>query len=191
MTGANLNYPYFALLGHLQTRRSLWLAGGALALGMEIFSVLYFQGRLGLKPCLYCVYIREATLLIAVGGIIAAVWPAVWPIRALGYLVSLAGDLLALIYSFKLEALNQAALHWPEAYASCGARVGFKLGRELAKRWPTHFLPQGQCGVDSTWAFLSLNMAEILIVVYLVALVGLLLGLGSGLYLTFGRSNDV
>jgi disulfide bond formation protein DsbB len=190
MDGGGLGYPYFALLGHWQARRPLWLAGGALALGMEVFSVLYFQVRLGLRPCLYCVYIREATLLVAAGGLLAAIWPSAWPFRLAGYLASLAGTVLALVFSFRLEALNQAALHWPEAYVSCGARPGFRLGRALAQRWPTHFLPRGECGADSNWAFLSLNMAEILIVVSLAALIGLLLGLGSGIYLSLGRPTD-
>ncbi|MDR2142318.1 MAG: disulfide bond formation protein B [Deltaproteobacteria bacterium] len=181
MSQPDLNYPYFTFLGRWQSQRPLWLAGAGAALSLEIFSVLYFQKYLGLQPCLYCVYIREATLLIALGGFWAAIWPQNLFFRLTGYLGSLAGVGLGLYFSVKLEFLDLAAAHWPEGYVSCGARPGWALGRWLARSWPTHFAPRGQCGVDSQWSFLSLSMAEMLIVVYVLALIGLSLGLGAGL----------
>jgi disulfide bond formation protein DsbB len=176
---SNLSFPYFGLLGALQRGRPLWLFGAGAAVFLELFSVLYFQKHLSLKPCLYCVYIREASLLMALGALIAAIYPSLGFFRLLGYLGTMGGAILALVYCFKLEALNVAAKYWPTAYESCGSRAEFDLGRYLALKWPTHFLPAGPCGFDSNWSFLNLNMAEILIVVYLLALIGLLLSLGT------------
>ncbi|MDR1872908.1 MAG: disulfide bond formation protein B [Deltaproteobacteria bacterium] len=173
----DLSYPYFDRLAAWQRQRPLWLAGGLLGVFMEVFSVLYFQVHLGLRPCLYCIYIREATLLIGLGGLLAALWPRV--LRFIGYPISLTGSFIALFFAFKLETQTVNALYWPEAYSSCGIRVGYKFGRYLAQKWPTHFSPLGQCGIDSNWRFLSFNQAEILIIIYLLALIGLLLGLSS------------
>ncbi|MDR1606929.1 MAG: disulfide bond formation protein B, partial [Deltaproteobacteria bacterium] len=122
MSGVALNYPYLNLVDQWRRGRPLWLAGALLSVGLELFSVLYFQKGLGLKPCLYCVYIREAIILIALGSLWAAICPSLGFFRILGHLVSLAGSFLVLFFSFKLETLNVIAKYWPDEYVSCGAR---------------------------------------------------------------------
>ncbi|MDR1086059.1 MAG: disulfide bond formation protein B [Deltaproteobacteria bacterium] len=181
MTGQALNFPYFSYLGRWQTQRPLWLFGGFLTAALEIFSVLYFQKHLGLKPCLYCVYIREAMLVIAIGALWAALYPKFFLFRIPGYIVTIGGTLAGLVFSFKLESLNLAVRYWPDLYTPCPARSGFALGRRLAAKWPSHFQPAGECGVDTDWMFLSFNMSELLIIFYIFILVGLLLMLGAGL----------
>ncbi|MDR1577924.1 MAG: disulfide bond formation protein B [Deltaproteobacteria bacterium] len=178
----DLNFPYFSLVARLRLGRALWLTGALLALGLEMFSVLYFQQSLGLRPCLYCVYIRQGALLIAIGAFWAAILPQWVIFRLPGHLLSLAGSLVVIIYAFELEVLNARALHWPQAYAPCGARPGLALGRWLARKWPGHFSPQGDCGVDSNWSFGSFNMAELLLVSFILVFCALVVGLGAGIY---------
>ncbi|MDR1395952.1 MAG: disulfide bond formation protein B [Deltaproteobacteria bacterium] len=181
MTTVPLNFPWLTALGWWQTRRGLWLLGGFITLALEIFSVLYFQKYLDLKPCLYCIYIRQAMLLITLGAFWAAIWPGTIFFRLPGFLTSLGGAVIGFYYSFLLAGQNFSAQYQPQFYSSCPARIGWAGGRWLARKLPGHFQPQGECGRDSAWSFLSLDMAQLLMIFYIFLLAVLLLMLLSGI----------
>jgi disulfide bond formation protein DsbB len=167
-------------LGRWQDQRPLWLAGGLGALGLEIFSVLYFQSHLGLYPCEYCVQIRLAMVVIFAGAMFAAVWPKSLFFKLVGYVVSIGGAIWGLLLSARLESINVHALFTPNWFTPCRvAKVTWPLGLKLDQWWPKHFRPDGICGEDSQWFFLGFSMTQWLILTYLVILAGLFLMFAS------------
>ncbi|MDR2366532.1 MAG: disulfide bond formation protein B [Deltaproteobacteria bacterium] len=171
---------FFPTLARWQSGRALWLAGGLWALGLEIFSVLYFQVYLGLYPCEYCVQIRLSMILIFLGAAVAAVWPGFALFKLFGYAACMGAAAWGLSMSAALEIVNLKTAFTPGFLAPC--RVGdvaWPLGLDLSGRFPTHFMPEGICGEDSRWAFLGNSMTQWLILVYLAMLVGLALMLVS------------
>jgi disulfide bond formation protein DsbB len=146
-------------------RRLPWLALGGLALGLEIFSKVYFQDYLNLKPCELCVYIRFSMAVVFLGSMVAALSPRRLAPQLLGGLMILWALVQGLIWDIRLEMiyLSQAA----QEFALCSpSAVRFPLGLPLERWLPSHFAPTAfDCGLDG-WSFLGLNMAEWLLPVY-------------------------
>jgi disulfide bond formation protein DsbB len=156
-------------------RRLAWLGLGGLALGLEIFSHIYFQNYLKLRPCELCVYIRFSMVAVFLGSAVTALNPRRFAWRLAGGLFVVWGLIQGLIWDIRLAGIYwQAAA--PGYYALCSpATVRFPLGLPLERWLPSHFAPTAPCGVDG-WRLLDLNMAEWLLSVYaffLVAYCGL------------------
>ncbi|MDR2611452.1 MAG: disulfide bond formation protein B [Deltaproteobacteria bacterium] len=159
-----------------QDGRGLWFLGGLSALGLELFSYLYFQRRLGLSPCEYCVLIRSAMLVIFLGGMTGAVLPRSLLFKLPGLALALAGAVVGLRWSVILEGINLAAAMDPDFLPVCrSGRVEFPLGIPLDLWLPGHFSPGGECGLDSAWLFWGFSMTQWLIMIYTVYIVGLLM----------------
>ena len=163
----------FQTLARLQSQRPLWLAGAAVALGFEIFSVLYFQRHLGLFPCEYCVQIRLDMIAICLGGLVAALAPRLPPVKLAGWLLSFVSAAVGLKNSMVLESITVRTLHDPDYFHVCRpGKVDFIFNLPLDKWLPTHFRPDGICG-EHPWIFLDLTMTQWLIVVYSIMLLAL------------------
>ena len=145
-------------------RRPAWLCLGGLALGLEIFSYVYFQNYLGLRPCELCVYIRFSMVAVFLGSAVVALNPR-WPLcQMAGGLIILWALVQGLVWDLKLEGIYLK--HAAQGYALCSpAAVRFPLGLPLEKWLPSHFSPTAPCGADG-WCLLGLNMAEWLLPVY-------------------------
>jgi disulfide bond formation protein DsbB len=159
-----------------QDGRGLWLCGGLSALALELFSYLYFQRRLRLSPCEYCVLIRFAMAVIFMGGMIGAIRPSRLPFKIPGLAVSMAGAVMGLRWTLILEGINLDAQTDPDYLPVCWfGRVEFPLGIPMDRILPGHFSPGGTCGVESQWEFWLMSMPQWLIMIYTVYAAGLFL----------------
>jgi disulfide bond formation protein DsbB len=171
---------FFAVLARWQDGRTLWLLGGGLALGLELFSVLWIQKVQGLFPCELCVKIRLAMWGVGLGAGWAALAPRRLAFKLPGYALTLGSAVAGLRLSTRLEAINVEATYDPQWLAPCvSGRVSFPGGLRLDKWLPLHFRPDGVCGETADWSLLGLSMTQWLMTVYAVMIVGLLLMLAS------------
>ena len=146
-------------------KRRAWLALGGLALGLELFSYVYFQAYLKLRPCELCVYIRFSMAAVFLGAMVVALNPRKAVLQSAGGLIILWGLVKGLAWNLKLKEIYYLAAA-PDYYALCSpSSVSFPFGLPLERWLPAHFAPTAPCGVDG-WSFLGLNMAELLIPVY-------------------------
>ena len=146
-------------------QRPAWLALGGLALGLEIFSYVYFQNYLKLRPCELCVYIRFSMAAVFLGSMVTTLNPR-WPLcQTAGGLIIIWALVQGLIWNLRLEEIYSKAAT-PGYYALCSpSTLRFSWGLPLDRWLPSHFSPTGLCGVDG-WRLLGLNMAEWLMPVY-------------------------
>ncbi|MDR1487652.1 MAG: disulfide bond formation protein B [Deltaproteobacteria bacterium] len=176
---------FFPTLSDWQDKRLLWLTGGLWALSLEIFSVLYFQLHLGLRPCEYCVKIRLAMMAIFVGAFIALLGPRWLIFKIPAYLITLSSAVTGLKLTLALEFINLDVLYNPYAILQCGPPPKIKL--PFISNFPTHFQPSGTCGeLDTQWWLFGFSMTQWLIMIYIVMILGLALMLTSFI---LGRSN--
>ncbi|MDR0622690.1 MAG: disulfide bond formation protein B [Deltaproteobacteria bacterium] len=188
---ADITDDFFPTLGRWQSLRPLWLLGGFGALGLELFSVLYFQNYLGLFPCEYCVKIRSAMIAIFFGAMVAAVNPRLILFKLIGYATTLGAAIWGLSMSVALEIINLNSANIPGWFQPCSiSNVAFPLGLKLDRWLPRHFAPEGICGEDSQWFFLGFSMTQWLILVYLVIITGLTLMLLSWLVSAINARRD-
>ena len=138
-----------------QERRLLWIVM-AIAMGaLVVVAHSFFQVYLYMKPCEQCVYIRFAMLVMAAGGIIAAINPKVLVLKVIGVVFALYGAVTGLQYSIKLNGIHHAA-HSDDLDAlfgvqGCSAEPSFPFGLPLDKWMPDMFRPTGDCGYDAPY----------------------------------------
>jgi disulfide bond formation protein DsbB len=174
---------FFPTLARWQDRRALWLAGGLGALGLEIFSVVYFQGIMHLNPCEYCVKVRLAMWMIFLGALFAAVRPRTLFFKLVGYVSTLAAAGWGLYLSAVLEDINLKTLHDPHWFAPCSfGRIKWPFGLRPDEWFPGHFMATGICGENSKWSFLGFSMTQWLVLVYVVMIAGLVMMLAADVY---------
>ena len=160
-------------------RRLVWLGLGGLALGLEIFSYVYFQAHLKLLPCELCVQIRFSMAALALGAFLIALSPRRLAFQLAGGLVMAWALVQGLVWDIRLEMiyLNPAA----PGYALCSP-AAFRWPLPLDRWLPALFAPTAPCGVDG-WRLLGLNMAEWLLPVYAFFLIACF-----GLWRRWGRA---
>ncbi|MDR2459363.1 MAG: disulfide bond formation protein B [Deltaproteobacteria bacterium] len=164
---------FWGTLAYLTVHRPLWLLGGLSALALELFSYFYYQRFLHLRPCEYCVLIRFCMLIIFFGGLTGAIYPKNFFPRCCGFIISLWGAILGLYYTLKLEDINLDALN-PDFLPVCGTgEVIFPFGIPMTRLFPSHFTATGTCGEDTLWSLLGFNMAEYLMMIYIIYILGL------------------
>lgn len=169
---ADLRTDYWGTLGRWQDRRPIWLLGGGIALGLEIFSWAYFQNFLRLDPCELCVYIRFSMVVIFVGAAFAAIKPANVFFKVVGYAVVIWGMLKGLAWDMTLAADYVKAIEDPWSVLCSGASASYPLGLPLDEWLPGHFAPLADCGKEG-WSLFGWNMAQWLYLVYGAFLIGI------------------
>ena len=175
-----LKADFWGTMGHWQDLRPIWLFGGAAALLLEIFSVLYYQNYLGLNPCEMCVYIRFSMLVIFLGAMFAAIKPDSAFFKIVGYTVVIWGLVRGILWDITLEIENLRAQD-PDWYSTCSlTSIKYPFGLPLEQWFPSHFMPLTLCGeADNAWSLFGLNMSEWLFFVYGVFSLGIFLMLAS------------
>lgn len=138
-----------------QEKRFLWIIMAIAMGGLVIVAHSFFQVYLYMKPCEQCVYIRFAMLVMATGGIIAAINPKVIVLKVIGIIFSFYGAITGLLYSIKLNGIHHAA-HSDDLDAlfgvqGCSAEPTFPFGLPLDKWMPDMFKPTGDCGYDAPY----------------------------------------
>ena len=150
---------------HFNQRRIAWwmLAGSAFLLES---TAAWFQYGMELDPCVLCVYQRVAVLGILAAGLLGAIWPRLALLRWGGYLLwaTSAGWGLRLA----LEHVGYQVATGPTL--SCTFSANFPSWAKLDEWWPAAFQPTGYCE-DIQWQWLSLSMAQWMVVVFSVYLV--------------------
>lgn len=169
---ADLGSDFWGTLGRWQDQRPIWLLGGGVALGLEIFSWAYFQNYSQMDPCELCVYIRFSMVVIFVGAVFAAIKPANVFFKLVGYAVVIYGMIQGLSWDMTLAADYVKAAENPWSVLCSGAAARYPLGLPLAEWLPGHFAPVADCGQDG-WRLWGWNMAQWLYLVYGVYLIGI------------------
>lgn len=133
-----------------QQARFLWLLMVAVCLALVLVAHYVFQEYGYMKPCEQCVYIRYAFLVMALGGIIAAINPKNIVLRGIGYVLAFYGTIRGIMFSIKLDKIHEAA-HGDDPFGvqGCSAVPSFDFGLPLHVWFPSLFNPTGDCGFDA------------------------------------------
>ncbi|MCB1800485.1 MAG: disulfide bond formation protein DsbB [Gammaproteobacteria bacterium] len=140
-------------------RSSWWLLAFS-ALALEV-AALWFQHGMGLDPCVKCVYERVAVLGIFAAGIIGSVYPRALLFRVLGYLLWL----ISAGWGLRLALQHVGIQQDPATAFGCSFSAEFPAWAPLDSWLPQVFLPTGYCD-DVQWQWLSLTMAQWMLVVF-------------------------
>ena len=139
-----------ASLARWQDQRFLWLLMAGLSVFMLVVAHSLFQNYLYMKPCEQCVYTRLAFVLMALGGLAAAVNPKNVALKLVGYGLALWGIVYGIGVALKLDRIHHA-VHSdnPFGVQGCSTDPVFPLGLPL-DRWSAEwFKPTGDCGYDN------------------------------------------
>ena len=140
-------------------RRAWWLLAGS-ALGLEL-TAIWFQYGMGLDPCVKCVYQRLAVMGLILAGVVGSVFPRALLLRLVGYVVwgvSAAWGLQQAMQHVGIQSDEGSAL-------SCNFFAEFPTWAKLDEWWPALFQPTGYCD-DVQWQWMSLTMAQWMVVVF-------------------------
>lgn len=140
-------------LAQLPTQRTLWLVLIAITFLLEV-TALFFQYKMGLAPCIMCIYQRTAVLGLLAAGIIGAINPKNMISRLIAYIIwgvsSIWGYLIA------KEHIEMQTTTDPFAF-SCEFEPNFPSFMPLHEWLPNFFAATGDCG-NIDWQFLGLSM---------------------------------
>lgn len=150
---------------HWQNYRVTWLIMFASALFLELCA-LGFQYIMHMDPCELCVYQRLAVLMLIVSPVVMMISPANPVLRIAGYGLWIAAALYGLD-----NAITQTAdyAEFNPFTSSCSFRPSFPFDLPLYEWLPSLFMPTGICGADN-WTFLTLNMAQWMVIVFAIYL---------------------
>ena len=152
--------PWFA-------RRWAWLLLIASAIALEL-AALGFQYGMGLDPCVMCIYERVAVFGLVLAGTLGFLRPSSAMLRWTGYLawaISAAWGLQLALRHVGIQIDRTPAL-------SCSFVAEFPTWARLDEWLPAVFLPTGYCD-DIQWEWLSLTMAQWMVVVFALYLLTL------------------
>jgi disulfide bond formation protein DsbB len=149
-----------AVMIHHRTLSWLFLAASTLILEL---AALYFQHAMSLEPCVICVYQRVSVIILFLAFIIGAAAPYISLIRWFSYLMWAGGAVWGLYLSLKQSGLQLGII--PPSM-SCDVNAKFPDWLKLDEWLPAIFQPSGFCD-EIQWQFLSLSMAQWLIIIML------------------------
>lgn len=139
-----------AALGRWQDQRFLWLLMAGLAVFMLVVAHSLFQNYLYMRPCEQCVYTRFAFVLMALGGLAAAVNPRNVALKLVGYSLAFWGLIYGIGVALKLNRIHHAVhSDTPFGVQGCSTEPSFPLGLPLDKWSAEWFKPTGDCGYDN------------------------------------------
>lgn len=157
---------------NLVVSRNAWWLLALSALALEL-SALWFQYGMQLDPCVMCVYERLAVIGLFGAGLIGALRPPSRVLRWLGY----AAWAISAGWGVLLAVEHVGLQNDPSAAMRCSFLPDFPLWLPLHEWLPALFLPTGYCD-EIQWQFLSLSMAEWMVVIFAGYLLTLLWVLG-------------
>jgi disulfide bond formation protein DsbB len=144
--------------------RRAWALLAVSAVTLELVA-LWFQYGMQLDPCVKCVYERLAVFGIALAGLIGLSRPAALWIRVPAYGLWL----LSAGWGLRLAVEHVAIQQDPQLALSCTFAAEFPAWARLDEWLPWLFQPTGYCD-DVQWQWLSLSMAQWMVVVFAVYL---------------------
>ncbi|MBR0572800.1 MULTISPECIES: disulfide bond formation protein DsbB [Pasteurellaceae] len=150
-----LNY-----IKELSLGRSAWfllILSGVILEGIA----LYFQHKMGLAPCVMCIYERIALLAICIAGAIAFIAPRFLLFR----LTALAMGILGAIQGLNLSVKHYNYQFNPSPWNQCPIKVDFPDQFPLNQWFPNFFEATGSCS-EIKWQFLSFSMPQWLAMIF-------------------------
>lgn len=172
----------FQAVHHWQGHRLTWLIMLGTAMFLELVA-LGFQYVMDMQPCELCVYQRLAVMLLILAPLIMMVAPKNIIVRIAGY----GTWAWAAFYGLE-KALIQTSnyANFDPLNSSCNFRPIFPFDLPLYEWLPSVFLPTGICGEDS-WTFLSLNMAQWMVMIFGIYILAAAICIISSLYCWFTK----
>lgn len=164
---------------HWQNFRATWLIMFASALFLELCA-LGFQYILHMDPCERCVYQRLAVLLLMVAPLVMMIAPKHPGVRFISYGIWLAAAIYGLDSAIT-QTVDYAGFN--PFSSGCSFRPTFPFDLPLYEWWPAMFMPTGLCGSDK-WTFLTLNMAQWMVIIFSIYLLAAVVCILSSVYCT-------
>lgn len=140
-------------LAQLPTQRTPWLLFSGIVFLLEIMA-LFFQYKMGLAPCIMCIYQRTAVLGLLIAGIIGTSNPEHRGVRLLAYSVWAVSSVWGFIIA--REHIEMQTTTDPFAF-SCEFEPNFPAFMPLHEWIPSFFAATGDCG-NIDWQFAGLSM---------------------------------
>lgn len=144
----------------LSMKRTGWFLLLFSALVLEAIA-LYFQYGMDLAPCVMCIYERVALFGIVFAGILGFIAPKRWFFRLLGLFVGLGSAVKGMALAIKHVDYQVNPAPWNQ----CTYLAEFPSSFPLDKWFPLLFNPSGSCS-EVTWQFLTLSMAQWIVVIF-------------------------
>lgn len=160
-------------LAQLPTQRTPWLLFTVIVFLLEV-TALFFQYKMGLAPCIMCIYQRTAVLGLFSAGIIGAIKPQSKITRSLAYLVWAISSGWG--YLIAKEHIDMQTTTDPFAF-SCEFEPNFPSFMPLHEWIPHFFQATGDCG-NIDWQFAGLSMPawmEVIFSLFFIVLVFLVI----------------
>lgn len=143
-----------------QTRK-FWIILALSAFILEIISIL-IQYMFLLKPCILCIYQRCAIFGIIISGVIASINPNTF-LRFIGIFVWIYSTIKGFIFSKKHVIMTL----YPSPFLTCDLFVQFPTWLPLNQWCPFIFNTiSGDCS-SHKWYFLSLEMSQWMIIIFI------------------------
>ncbi len=144
----------------LSMKRTGWFLLLFSALSLEAVA-LYFQYGMELAPCVMCIYERVALFGIVFAGILGFIAPRMWFFRTLGLLTGLGSAVKGMTLAIKHVDYQINPAPWNQ----CTYLPEFPSSFPLDKWFPALFHPSGSCS-EITWQFLTLSMAQWIVIIF-------------------------
>ena len=156
-------------LQNFSRSRTAWIVLLFSAIGLEA-AALFFQYIMELDPCVMCIYVRVAVLGLIFSGLIGVLLPKFWLTRVIG----LIGWGVSAVWGLKLSLELNALQVDPSPFSTCSFFPDFPSWMPLDKWLPAVFSPTGMCS-DDPWTFLSVSMAQWMVVTFAIYLIVLII----------------
>lgn len=147
-----MNFVY--KISKLQDRRFIWILMSVIMLSFVAIAYGFFQKYLYMQPCKQCIFIRISMLIIALGGIIAAIKPTDIFLKFCGYILGIGASIAGIIFSTKLNTIKEMIQNNKEIDISnisgCAVSPAINLNTtSQSSIMPNLFDATGGCGYDS------------------------------------------
>ncbi len=163
-----------------QRSRVTWLVMLATVAFLSVCS-WGFQYVLLMNPCERCVYQRLAVMLLMLVPLAMMLAPKNLGVRLVGYAIWFT----AAVYGLDSAVAQLADYGEFNPFSNgCSMRPTYPFDLPLHDWWPAVFMPTGLCGSDN-WSFLTLNMAQWMVIVFSIYLFSAVVCAASSVYCTF------
>ncbi|MGP1560586.1 MAG: disulfide bond formation protein B [Helicobacteraceae bacterium] len=122
-----------------------WIILVLSAAGSVITAHFFFQEYLFMQPCIKCVSVRVAMVIMALGGILGLFGAKSF--KLFGFALIFGGIFWGLMNAFTLEEIRMAKERQLAPVFSCGSMPSTLV--PLEKSMPSLFKPTGECGEDT------------------------------------------
>lgn len=136
-----------------------WLTISLFSFILVLASNIFFQQYLFMQPCVNCVYIRLAFLIVAFGGIFGFLFGKFGQIFA--YFMGFFGAIYGIYSAYILKIVQDNLKLDQISQISCENMPNFPFGIKFDEILPALFFPTGECGIDGPIVPFGEKLADI------------------------------